>query len=234
MRLSVITALAPLLATALFAASSAGGADSSSNASSSNLAPSFRFPSVESQDLDKRLVKLPKDFAGERNLVVIAFQRQQQKDVDTWLDVKKRFETIDPALRYYELPTLARLNPLARWFIDNGMRGGIPSHEQRARTITLYLDKEPFRAALGLGALRETSTKAKDKASSKRWSASFTPISLCANSAAMLRDSSCARSPGRRGPLSLSEWEKSPACVRNTLPTPGRSAHAVRAPRTGS
>jgi len=151
MRLSVITALAPLLATALFAASSAGGADSSSNASSSNLAPSFRFPSVESQDLDKRLVKLPKDFAGERNLVVIAFQRQQQKDVDTWLDVKKRFETIDPALRYYELPTLARLNPLARWFIDNGMRGGIPSHEQRARTITLYLDKEPFRAALGLG-----------------------------------------------------------------------------------
>jgi hypothetical protein len=106
---------------------------------------------VDAQDLDKRLVKLPKDFAGERNLVVIAFQRQQQKDVDTWLDVKKRFETIDPGLRSYELPTLARLNPLARWFIDNGMRGGIPSHDQRARTITLYLDKEPFRAALGLG-----------------------------------------------------------------------------------
>jgi hypothetical protein len=151
MKLSVITALASLLAMALFAASGASGAESSSNASSSNPAPSFRFPSVESQDLDKHPVKLPHDFAGERNLVVIAFQRQQQKDVDTWLDTRKRFETIDPALRTYELPTLARLNPLARWFIDNGMRGGIPSHEQRARTITLYLDKEPFRAALGLG-----------------------------------------------------------------------------------
>ncbi len=30
------------------------------------------------------------------------------------------------------------------------MRGGIPSHQQRQRTITLYLDKVPFRAALGL------------------------------------------------------------------------------------
>jgi hypothetical protein len=146
MRLFIITALLPLLVTALFAAGGAGGADSSSNAASN-----FRFPALDALNLDKRPVKLPHDFAGERNLVVIAFQRQQQKDVDTWLDTRKRFETIDPALRYYELPTLARLNVFARWFIDNGMRGGIPSHEQRARTITLYLDKEPFRAALGLG-----------------------------------------------------------------------------------
>ena len=37
------------------------------------------------------------------------------------------------------------------WFINNGMRGGIPDKEQRARTITLYIDKEQFKKSLGLG-----------------------------------------------------------------------------------
>jgi hypothetical protein len=55
-----------------------------------------------------------------------------------------------PELRYYELPTIARLNPVTRWFIDRGMRGGISDPAARAATITLYIDKEPFRRALGI------------------------------------------------------------------------------------
>ena len=31
------------------------------------------------------------------------------------------------------------------------MRGGIADRQQRARTITLYLDKEPFKKAMGVG-----------------------------------------------------------------------------------
>jgi hypothetical protein len=110
----------------------------------------LRFPPVVAADLAKRPVTLPRDFAGQRNLVLVAFQRQQQKDVDTWLNQLHRFEAVDPALRCYELPVISRLNPVARWFIDNGMRGGIPSQQQREHTITLYLDKAPFRAALGI------------------------------------------------------------------------------------
>ena len=49
-----------------------------------------------------------------------------------------------PKLAYYEIPVISRSNSLLRWIIDNGMRGGIPDKEQRARTITLYLDKKPF------------------------------------------------------------------------------------------
>ncbi len=33
------------------------------------------------------------------------------------------------------------MNPVARWFINTGMR---------SKTITLYLDKGPFRKALGI------------------------------------------------------------------------------------
>ncbi len=42
------------------------------------------------------------------------------------------------------------MNRFNQWMIDSGMRGGIPDPATRARTITLYLDKQRFRQALGL------------------------------------------------------------------------------------
>jgi hypothetical protein len=53
-------------------------------------------------------------------------------------------------LRYYELPTIQHRNILARTFINEGMRAGIPDPAPRERTITLYLDKAAFREALQL------------------------------------------------------------------------------------
>jgi hypothetical protein len=92
---------------------------------------------------------LPQDFAGDRSLLLIAFQREQQQNVDTWLHEMKRFARF-PGFKYYELPTIDRLNPLTRWLIDHGMRRGISDREARSRTITLYLDKPSFRKALNL------------------------------------------------------------------------------------
>jgi hypothetical protein len=40
------------------------------------------------------------------------------------------------------------MNAVARWFIYQGMRGGITSERARARTITFHLDKEKFRSDL--------------------------------------------------------------------------------------
>jgi hypothetical protein len=102
------------------------------------------FPSVKASNLEKRDFNLPADFEGERNLLLVAFEREQQKDVDTWLREMKRFEELDPGFHYYELPTIQRPNALMRWFIDSGMRRGIPDRKARERTITLYLEKKPF------------------------------------------------------------------------------------------
>jgi hypothetical protein len=105
------------------------------------------FPKLTASNLENQTLSLPADFAGERNLLLIAFQREQQQNVDTWLHQMKRFESC-PGFHYYELPTIDRLNPFFRWFINSGMRRGIPDHNARARTITLYLDKPSFRKAL--------------------------------------------------------------------------------------
>jgi hypothetical protein len=124
------------------------GSPRSLTARAEDIARTAHFPSVKGSNLDKREFSLPSDFEGERNLVLIAFERQQQKDVDTWLHEMKRFEDLDPAFRYYELPTIERPNAFMRWFIDSGMRRGISDHKARERTITLYLDKNTFCDAL--------------------------------------------------------------------------------------
>jgi hypothetical protein len=107
------------------------------------------FPQLTATNLEGTTLSLPAGFAGARNLLLIAFQREQQKNVDTWLHQMKRFES-SPGFRYYELPTIDKLNPLVRWFINSGMRRGIPDRDARARTITLYIDKPPFMKSMNI------------------------------------------------------------------------------------
>jgi len=108
------------------------------------------FPGSEGKNLEGKSFRLPGDFEGVLNLVLIAFQREQQLMVNTWLPTADLLENLHPELRYYELPTISRLNPLSRWFINTGMRSGIKDPKSRQKTITLYLDKESFRIALGI------------------------------------------------------------------------------------
>ncbi len=109
-----------------------------------------QFPSLKAANLNGEEMAMPGGFAGERNLVLIAFQREQQKDIDTWLKLIPPVAQAHPEMRYYEIPTIQKMNGMVRFFINNGMRGGIPDKEQRARTITLYIDKAPFKQALAI------------------------------------------------------------------------------------
>ena len=109
-----------------------------------------QFPTVSGSNLQRNKLILPQDFQGEFNLVLIAFQQWQQREVDTWIPFARQLEKDHPGVRYYELPTIQRPNTLARTIINEGMRVGIPDLVARERTITLYLDKKAFREALQL------------------------------------------------------------------------------------
>ena len=108
----------------------------------------MQFPTVTGTNLDRQKLNLPEGFQGDWNLVFIAFQQWQQSQVDSWIPFAKDLEATYPELRYYELPTLQNRNRLARTFINEGMRAGIPDPVARERTITLYLDKKLFRQAI--------------------------------------------------------------------------------------
>ena len=131
-----------------------------------------KFPELISENLEGRAMQLPKDFAGERNLLLIAFQRAQQKNVDTWLKQTKRFTDLDRDLRVYEIPTIEKMNRMMRWIINSGMRSGIHDQEARARTVTLYIDKKPFCDSLKISDEKQIYAMLVDKSGNVLWRAS--------------------------------------------------------------
>jgi hypothetical protein len=108
------------------------------------------FPKVKGMNLEGVEKNLPQDFQGKKNIVIVAFKREQQQDVDTWIKAFDEVVKANPELALYELPVLQKFNFLMRFNINNGMRYGIPSKEARERTICLYLDKTSFKNKLAL------------------------------------------------------------------------------------
>ena len=108
------------------------------------------FPPVRARDLEGRDVELPDAFAGERNVVVIAFRRQHQTLVDSWLPWFEEQAETDPGLRFYELPTIGRLWAPVRPFIDGGMAAAIRDPVILQRTFTIYGDVGRVTGPLGI------------------------------------------------------------------------------------
>jgi hypothetical protein len=110
--------------------------------------PEVRFPSAEGKALTGDKFLVPEDFAKPYNLLLLAFQREQQEDVDTWIPRLEKVEDANDNFGFYEFPVLPEMNSMVRWFIYQGMRSGITSDRGRARTITFHLNKEEFREKL--------------------------------------------------------------------------------------
>ena len=110
----------------------------------------MKLPRVEGSNLTRKKMVFPEEFAGEINLVFIAFLRRHQDHIDEWAPFVEQLATDFPRLQYYEFPTLPHKGFVYRTFLNEGMRAGIPDPATRARTITLYLDKNAFKEALDI------------------------------------------------------------------------------------
>jgi hypothetical protein len=110
----------------------------------------MKFPSVEGKALTGAAFRAPEGFSKEHNLVLVAFLRDQQKDVDTWIPRLEALADSSEGFAFYEFPVLDKMNAVTRFFIYRGMRGGIPSEKARARTVTFHIDKGDFKTRLGI------------------------------------------------------------------------------------
>jgi hypothetical protein len=107
-----------------------------------------RFPSVAGRALSGAVVRFPEDLAGAPALLLCAYRRGTQDDVDQWAAFAARRL---PDLSVYELPIISSRvwRPLQGW-IDGGMRGGVPPGLW-ANVVTLYEDGGRARAFIGDG-----------------------------------------------------------------------------------
>lgn len=106
------------------------------------------FPTVEGKNLQGTNYLLPKDFSGKVNVVILAFERSQQQDVNTWFVPLQKLSGQYNDLNFYEVPVITTYNFFYRLWINNGMKFGIHDGGVHRRTIVVYTDQEAFLKAL--------------------------------------------------------------------------------------
>jgi len=129
----------------------------------------FSFPQLAARDLDGRKVALPAGLPGEWNVVIVAFRRQQQELVDSWVPWLEEQAAAMPWLRFAELPAIGLQWQPARLVIDGGMAAAIRDQQTRRRTLTVYTDVRRVTAPLGIGDRDTIWLFLVDRAGQVRW-----------------------------------------------------------------
>lgn len=128
-----------------------------------------RFPTVVGTNLTGTSVRLPDQLDGRLNLLLIALRRGQRSELNTWSPYTDALENRSPDVRVYEVPVLSAAYLRDRPVIDGAMHDAISDPAVRERTITLYLDKAAFRAALGVPSDDQIHVRLVDRAGTTRW-----------------------------------------------------------------
>jgi hypothetical protein len=102
------------------------------------------FPKITGIDLEGKKQELPAAFKNKFNLVIVAFKREQQAEVETWIKAIEPILEENSNLSFYEIPLIYEISTIGRMWINNGMRFGIPDEVARKRTITVYANREEF------------------------------------------------------------------------------------------
>ncbi len=104
-----------------------------------------KFPELESESLSGKQIKIPDDLEGEINLISVAFVREAQAMLDSWVEP---FQEMCEGKSAYELPMIdGYFWKIFSGFIDEGMKTGIPARKHDY-VVTYYGDTSNFREKL--------------------------------------------------------------------------------------
>ena len=108
-----------------------------------------QFPSLKAELLSGDKILFPEDLAAEYNILILVFEQNSQRLVDTWAKmILKEYEPLSN-VSYYEVPMISTLYKPIGWQIDNWMRAGIPM-QFHDNTATFYGNRKPYFEALGM------------------------------------------------------------------------------------
>lgn len=130
------------------------------------------FPGILSYRLDKTKVILPSDLEGKTNLLLISFEPEQQKEIESWFPVAQALQHTDFNFRWYRLPVSSRENFIFRWWENSSMRSDETDPETWHWIIPLYVNKDEFRSALQIPNERDVVALLTDKQGRVLWRAS--------------------------------------------------------------
>ena len=88
--------------------------------------PSRKFPAIEAETLSGEKITFPDVTKGKYAFILIAFKRQTQGEVDSWLDPFIKEFGKHKSVTFYEIPMISKNWKWMSGWIDAGMRAGVP------------------------------------------------------------------------------------------------------------
>jgi hypothetical protein len=118
------------------------------NLAFANAQPNLpKMSTVEAETLSEKALVLPRDLPSEKTVILIAFARKQQINIDTWINGMNLKEA---KFAWIETPVIDPFYGLFSGFIQRGMRKGIPDSADRERTVTIFTSRVEFLKSMGL------------------------------------------------------------------------------------
>ncbi|MBN2598232.1 hypothetical protein [Labilibaculum sp.] len=110
---------------------------------SKKLKPGDFFPEIKGKLLSSKMITLPDHCKGKVSVLILAFKRGTQAQIDTWTKPLMKEFSINNDFRYIEVPMISSFYNWLSHYIDNGMRSGIakPMHQN---VMTYYGSLNPY------------------------------------------------------------------------------------------
>lgn len=109
----------------------------------------IQFPQLKAETLSGIEIKYPDDVKGKVTLILIAFRRETQRKLDSWLEPFSKLFEADSSVQFYEIPMLSAGWKLMSPIIDGGMRSGIPK-QKHGNVTTYYGNVDKYCEQLGM------------------------------------------------------------------------------------
>jgi hypothetical protein len=108
-----------------------------------------KFPAVNAKTLAGQETTIPDAAAGKVTLVAVAFARESQAQLDSWLNpFYEKFGSREDIM-FYEVPMISGGYKFMKMIIDGGMRGGLPEFKHK-HVVTMYGDVDTYLQGLSL------------------------------------------------------------------------------------
>jgi hypothetical protein len=108
-----------------------------------------KFPAVSAATLEGTQANVPDDAAGKVTLVCVAFLRESQSQLDSWLNPFYEKFGSRTDIMFYEVPMISGGYKFMKPIIDGGMRGGLPAFKHK-HVVTMYGDVQSYQQALNI------------------------------------------------------------------------------------
>lgn len=109
-----------------------------------------QLPATTTYTLAKQRITLPRDLAGEKNILIFYFDQSQIPAVKPWMTEAQTLVRLYPNLRYYVLPVSSSELDLNRWWDNSALRVVFNDPTQWPSIVPLYVHKKRFCSQLGM------------------------------------------------------------------------------------